>query len=97
MSPAVPGPPSWEVFVRSRPGLAHQHGGTVRAPGPAEALDVARTAFLPADRTVSVWLVPTAALHASRPEERAAMFDPALDKLFRHPTYYDLPPEVQHL
>ncbi len=93
----TPGPPAWEVFVRSRRGLAHRHAGTVRAADPAEALVRARAAFVPPDHGVSVWLVPTASLHASLPEQRPRLFEPAHDKDYRHPTFYELPPEVQHL
>ena len=39
----------------------------------------------------------TAAITASSPEERDAFFDPAADKIYRHPTFYDVPEGVEHL
>ena len=27
----------------------------------------------------------------------AAMFDPAEDKIYRHPTFYDIPDDVKHI
>jgi ring-1,2-phenylacetyl-CoA epoxidase subunit PaaB len=42
-------------------------------------------------------VVPAAAITASSPDEHDAFFDPAADKIYRHPTFYDIPDEVQHL
>jgi len=41
--------------------------------------------------------VPSAAIHASDPAERDAYFDPADDKIYRHPTFYEIPDEVEVL
>jgi ring-1,2-phenylacetyl-CoA epoxidase subunit PaaB len=46
---------------------------------------------------VSLWVVPAAAIVASSPDEKDSFFDPAADKIYRHPTFYEIPPEVQHL
>ena len=32
---------------------------------------------------------------ASSPDEKDPFFDPAADKVYRHPTFYQLPEEVQ--
>ena len=34
---------------------------------------------------------------ASSPDEKDAFFDPAADKIYRHPTFYDIPEGVEHL
>ena len=34
---------------------------------------------------------------ASNPDESEAFFDPANDKIYRHPTFYDLPDGVKHI
>jgi len=91
------GPPPWEVFVRPRRGLVHQHVGTVRAPDARAALRAARHAFDSGGEPTSIWVVPTCEITASRPEHRGPFFAPAADKAFRHPTYYDIPAQVQHL
>jgi ring-1,2-phenylacetyl-CoA epoxidase subunit PaaB len=34
---------------------------------------------------------------ASDPAETAAFFEPAEDKIYRHPTFYDMPDGVENL
>ncbi len=34
---------------------------------------------------------------ASNRDESEAFFDPANDKIYRHPTFYDLPDGVKHI
>jgi ring-1,2-phenylacetyl-CoA epoxidase subunit PaaB len=46
---------------------------------------------------VSIWVVPAAAITASSPVDKDALFDPANDKVYRHPTFYQLPDEVNHM
>jgi ring-1,2-phenylacetyl-CoA epoxidase subunit PaaB len=41
--------------------------------------------------------VPSASIVASDPEDAEAFFEPARDKIYRHPTFYDIPPEVKTL
>jgi ring-1,2-phenylacetyl-CoA epoxidase subunit PaaB len=89
--------PLWEVFVRSRRGLAHVHVGSVHAADAELALHHARDLFTRRQEGVSLWVVPASAVTASRPEAREELFDPAADKVFRHPTYYDVPEGVEHL
>jgi ring-1,2-phenylacetyl-CoA epoxidase subunit PaaB len=89
--------PLWEVFVRARRGLSHQHVGSLHAPDAAMALRNARDVYTRRSEGVSLWVVPAAAIVASSPDEKDAFFDPAADKAYRHPTFYDIPAEVQHL
>ena len=49
------------------------------------------------DEGVSIWVVPSAEITASSPDERDAFFDPAGDKVYRHPTFYDIPDDVPHM
>jgi ring-1,2-phenylacetyl-CoA epoxidase subunit PaaB len=46
---------------------------------------------------VSLWVVPSASIHASDPSDDAAMFDPAADKVYRHPTFYNIPDGITHI
>ena len=46
---------------------------------------------------VSLWVVPSAQIVASDPSDDAQMFDPAADKVYRHPTFYDIPDDVKHI
>jgi ring-1,2-phenylacetyl-CoA epoxidase subunit PaaB len=89
--------PLWEVFVRARRGLSHQHVGSLHAPDAAMALRNARDVYTRRSEGVSLWVVPAAAIVASSPDEKYAFFYPAADKAYRHPTFYDIPAEVQHL
>lgn len=96
-SGAAVGWPLWEVFVRPRRGLAHGHVGSLHAPDAAMALRNARDLYTRRQEGVSIWVVPSAAITASSPDERDAFFDPAADKAYRHPTFYDVPDGVPHL
>jgi ring-1,2-phenylacetyl-CoA epoxidase subunit PaaB len=89
--------PLWEVFVRARRGLAHQHVGSLHAPDAGMALRNARDVYTRRSEGVSIWVVPAAQITASSPDEKDAFFDPAGDKAYRHPTFYDIPAEVRHL
>jgi ring-1,2-phenylacetyl-CoA epoxidase subunit PaaB len=46
---------------------------------------------------VSLWVVPSAAITASDPADSAALFDPAEDKVYRHPTFYVVPDNIKHI
>jgi ring-1,2-phenylacetyl-CoA epoxidase subunit PaaB len=89
--------PLWEVFVRARRGLSHQHVGSLHAPDAAMALRNARDLYTRRGEGVSIWVVPAAQITASSPDEKDAFFDPAADKAYRHPTFYEIPAEVRHL
>jgi len=89
--------PLWEVFVRASRGLSHQHVGSLHAPDATMALRNARDVFTRRQEGVSLWVVPAAAITASSPDEREAFFDPAGDKVYRHPTFYEVPEDVQYL
>src|ERR1019366_3786413 len=87
--------PLWEVFVRSRRGLSHTHVGSLHAPDAQMALRNARDVYTRRQEGVSIWVVPAAAITASSPEEKDSFFAPAADKIYRHPTFYDIPGQVE--
>lgn len=89
--------PLWEVFVRAKRGVSHVHVGTVHAPDSELALQNARDLFTRRSEGVSLWVVQSSNITASDPDDRDALFDPAEDKTFRHPTDFDLPDEVAHM
>lgn len=89
--------PLWEVFVRSRAGLDHKHCGSLHAADAAMAVQMARDVYTRRLEGSSVWVVPSAAITASDPTDKAMYFDPAEDKVYRHPTFYKLPSEVDHM
>jgi ring-1,2-phenylacetyl-CoA epoxidase subunit PaaB len=89
--------PLWEVFVRPKRGLSHLHAGSLHAPDATMALRNARDLYTRRQEGVSIWVVPAAVITASSPEERDSFFDPAADKVYRHPTFYDVPADVEYL
>ena len=95
--PKRPQAPLWEVFVRSRRGLSHTHVGSLRAADGHLALRSARDVYTRRSEGVSLWVVPAGSIVASSPDEKDAFFDPAADKIYRHPTFYDVPEGVEHL
>jgi len=95
--PALKDWPLWEVFVRSKQGLEHKHCGSLHASDSAHALQMARDVYTRRQEGVSIWVVPSHLIAASDPEDKELMFDPASDKIYRHPTFYDIPDEVGHM
>lgn len=89
--------PLWEVFVRNKAGLDHKHCGSLHAPDATMALQMARDVYTRRQEGVSIWVVPSSAIVASDPGEKAMYFDPMEDKVYRHPTFYDLPPSLDHM
>jgi len=46
---------------------------------------------------VSIWVVKSSNITASNPENNGELFEPAQDKVYRHPTFYKLPDQVKHM
>ncbi len=89
--------PLYEVFVRSKHGLNHKHVGSVHAADAEMAMANARDLYTRRSEGVSIWVVPSAAITASSPDEKEILFDPSDDKVYRHASFYQLPDEVGHM
>ena len=89
--------PLWEVFVRANRGLSHVHAGSLHAPDATLALRNARDLFTRRQEGVSLWVVRATDVVASSPDEKDSFFDPSADKIYRHPTFYQIPDEVGHM
>lgn len=87
----------WEVFVRARGGLEHRHAGSVHAPDAQIAMHHARDTYTRRMEGVSLWVVKSNEIFASDPTQSEELFEPAVDKIYRHPTFYDLPELVKHM
>jgi ring-1,2-phenylacetyl-CoA epoxidase subunit PaaB len=87
----------YEIFIRSKAGLHHKHAGSLHASDPEMAIQNARDVYCRRNEGVSIWVVESAQITASNPEDSDALFDPAEDKIYRHPTFYDVPDGVKHL
>ena len=89
--------PLWEIFIRSKQGLDHKHAGSLHAADAQMAIENARDVYTRRMEGVSIWVVESKYIHASSPDEAAQLYEPANDKIYRHPTFYDLPDEVAHM
>jgi ring-1,2-phenylacetyl-CoA epoxidase subunit PaaB len=89
--------PLWEVFIRSKAGLDHKHAGSLHAADAEMAVENARDVYTRRMEGVSIWVVQSNHIHASDPEQNDSMYEPAADKVYRHPTFYDLPDEVKYM
>lgn len=89
--------PLYEVFIRSRAGLEHKHVGSVHATDARMALEHARDTYTRRQEGVSIWVARSRDITASDPAEAEALFEPARDKVYRHPSFYVIPEEVKNL
>lgn len=87
----------WEVFVRSRSGLSHSHVGSVHAADAEMALQNARDVYTRRGEGVSLWVVRSVDIVASDPDDKTTLFEPSDDKIYRHPTFYEVPDDVGHM
>ena len=89
--------PLWEIFIRSKRGLAHKYVGSRHAADAKMAIENARDVYTRRMEGVSLWVVKSSDITASSPDEKEILFDPANDKVYRHPTFYEIPPEIGHM
>lgn len=89
--------PLWEVFVRPARGLSHVHAGSLHAADEKMAIGNARDLYTRRGEGVSIWVVRSADIVASSPDEKDALFDPAADKVYRHPTFFTVSEGVPNL
>ena len=89
--------PLWEVFVRSKAGLAHKHAGSLHAPDAEMAISNARDVYTRRNEGISLWVVESKHIHSTLETDNDSMFDPNEDKIYRHPTFYNIPEEVGHM
>lgn len=85
----------WEVFVRPKRGLNHTHVGSLHAPDAESAIQNARDTYTRRGEGVSVWVVPSTSVVAS--DDADSMFSPFEHVPYRHPTFFEIPPEAGRL
>lgn len=89
--------PLFEIFIRSKAGLHHKHVGSLHAADAEMAIENARDVYTRRSEGISLWVVPSEEITASNPDDAELLYDPANDKVYRHPTFYDLPDEIKHM
>lgn len=87
----------FEVFVRSKQGLSHRHVGSLRAPDAEIALQNARDVYTRRNEGISIWVVKSELITCSQPDDKDEFFAPALDKVYRHPTFYHIHDGIEHM
>ena len=87
----------YEVFIRSKNGLAHKHAGSVHAADRETAIQSARDLYTRRGEASSLWIIKSSDIIASDPDEASELFEPAEDKIYRHPTFYTVPDGVKNM
>ena len=86
--------PLWEVFIRGQHGLNHRHVGSLHAADAETALRHARDVYTRRNEGVSIWVVKSSDITASAPSDKGPLFEPSNDKVYRHPTFFEIPEDV---
>jgi len=89
--------PLYEVFIRGKRGLNHVHVGSLHAADDEMALHNARDLYTRRNEGVSICVVRSVNISASSPDEKDAFFAPSGDKIYRHPTFYEIPDNIPHI
>ena len=86
--------PLWEVFIRGQHGMSHRHVGSLHAPDAEIALKNARDVYTRRKEGLSIWVVESDKIVASDPRDKDALYDPADSKVYRHPTFFEIPEDA---
>lgn len=81
----------WEVFIQGKSGNPYVHAGSVHASDKNMAIQNARDTYTRRSEGTSIWVVPSANITASNPNDADMLFEPSNDKIYRHPTFYVMP------
>jgi ring-1,2-phenylacetyl-CoA epoxidase subunit PaaB len=89
--------PLWEVFVQKKTGQPFVHCGSLHAFDKEMALQNARDLYTRRNEGTALWVVPSEVIVSSSPEDIGPFFEPSNDKIYRHPTFYDVPEGIKHM
>ncbi|MBA1147459.1 1,2-phenylacetyl-CoA epoxidase subunit B [Ectothiorhodospiraceae bacterium WFHF3C12] len=89
--------PLWEVFIRSKHGLGHKHVGSIHATDGQMAIENARDVYTRRNEGASIWVVRSEDIVSSSPGDKDILFEPSEDKVYRHPTFYEVPDDVENM
>lgn len=87
----------YEIFIRSKSGLNHRHVGSLHAADAEMALINARDVYTRRQEGVSIWVVESERIVSSNPDSEDEWFDPAEDKIYRHPSFYPIDEKVKNI
>jgi ring-1,2-phenylacetyl-CoA epoxidase subunit PaaB len=77
--------------------MDHKHAGSLHAADAAMAIQNARDVYTRRMEGISIWAVESKHIHASNPDDAESLYEPAMDKIYRHPTFYNLPEAITHM
>jgi ring-1,2-phenylacetyl-CoA epoxidase subunit PaaB len=86
---------TFEVFHQSKRGDPHEHVGSVHAPDPQMALQLARDQFARRLKCVSLWVVRSRDITATDYQD-GSFFAQVTDKSYRDPKSFDAPDKLEH-
>ncbi len=86
----------FEVFIRLKNGLNHQHVGSLHAENQQQAMDYARDCYSQSDELGNIWVVQSENIVSSQKEDRDSFFSVS-DKPYRHASHYTLPDEIKNM
>ena len=86
--------PLWEVFIRGQHGMAHRHVGSLHAPDAEMAIKNARDVYTRRKEGLSIWVVESSKITAADPSDKESLYDPSDSKVYRHPTFFEIPEEA---
>ncbi len=89
--------PLWEVFIQTKKGLPFKHAGSVHAYDKEMAVQNARDLYTRRGEGRGMWVVLATEIIAVDPSDDESFFDPANDKIYRHPTFYELPEGLKNM
>jgi len=87
----------WEVFIQKKAGLAFKHVGNCHGYDKKMAIQNARDLYTRRGEGREIWVVEAADIVSSPLEQADAFFNPSEDKVYRHPTFYEIPDEVKNI
>ena len=83
--------PIWEVFVQPKAGKPYKHVGAVHAYDKEMAIENARDLYTRRNEGNGLWVVKAEDIVSVQASDAESFFDPADDKIYRHPTFYTMP------
>lgn len=86
---------TYEVFHQSKRGDPHEHVGSVHAPDPQMALQLARDQFARRLKCVSLWVVRSRDI-TTTDYQNESFFAQVVDKSYRDPKAFEAPDKLEH-
>ena len=89
--------PIWEVFVQSKAGKPYKHVGSLHAYDKEMAVENARDLYTRRNEGTGLWLVKADDIVSVKDGDEESFFETADDKIYRHPTFYNMPEGSKHI